>query len=228
MATRHSQFAPTRWTLVLDASKPGDSEPAQRALAELCQLYWQPLYAYVRRCGHDPHTAEDLTQEFFARLLAKNTLASVAPSKGKFRSFLLMALKRFLANEWDRVRAQKRGGGHAPVSLEAIEVRDELTPEQSFDRQWALTALARVMTRLEAQYAGEKAALFAALKPGLTGESRGHAELAGQLGLREGAVRVAAHRLRERFGKLLREEVAQTVASPGEVEEELRYLLSFL
>jgi DNA-directed RNA polymerase specialized sigma24 family protein len=117
MATRHSQFAPTRWTLVLDASKPGDTEQAQRALAELCRLYWQPLYAYVRRCGHDPHTAEDLTQEFFARLLAKDALAGVAPGKGKFRSFLLMALKRFLANEWDKARAQKRGGGAVAAIL---------------------------------------------------------------------------------------------------------------
>jgi RNA polymerase sigma-70 factor (ECF subfamily) len=222
--------------MVLTAGQ-GQSPQAGRALEELCRTYWWPLYAYVRRRGYDAHQAEDLTQEFFARLLAKNYLADVAREKGKFRSFLLASLKHFLANEWDRARAKKRGGEHAHISLDAhaaetryrSEPMDELTADKVLDRQWALTLLELVLARLDAEYAGAgKAELFERLKVYLTAvkDSVPYATVATKLGTTEGAAKVAVHRLRQRYRKLLREEIAHTVASPADIEGEIRHLFA--
>ncbi len=222
-------FAATRWTMVLAAGR-GDSPQAARALDELCRLYWYPLYAYIRRCGHEAHEAEDLTQEFFARLLAKNYLADVEREKGKFRSFLLASLKHFLANEWDKARAQKRGGHHTFVSLDAetryrSEPADEPSADKLLDRQWALALLDQVLARLAAEADAKQ---FAVLKPFLTaGKDVTHyADVAVKLGMTEGAVKVAVHRLRQRYRKLLREEIAHTVASPAGVDDEIRHLFA--
>jgi RNA polymerase sigma factor (sigma-70 family) len=223
--TPAQQFAATRWTVVLTAGQ-GQS----RALEELCRTYWYPLYAYVRRRGYEAHEAEDLTQEFFARLLTKNYLADVEREKGKFRSFLLASLKHFLANEWDKARAQKRGGGQTFVSLDAEtryrqEPADELSADKLLDRQWALALLDLVLTRLEAE---TDATQFAALKSFLTADKDTipYAEVAGKLRTTEGAVKVAVHRLRKRYRALLREEIAHTVAGPAEVDEEIRHLFA--
>lgn len=229
------RFIPTRWTLVLAASAQRDTQAGRAALAELCETYWYPLYAYVRRCGHEQHDAEDLTQEFFARLLEKNTLAGVSPEKGRFRSFLLASIKHFLANEWDRSQAQKRGGGKVIISLDGavgesrhpIEPADGLTPDLIFERQWVLALLDRVLSQLAEEYA-DKPAHFAALKDFLTASSSpgAAADAAKALGLSDGAVRVAVHRLRQRYRHLLRAEIAQTVENPAEVDEEIRRLFS--
>lgn len=216
-----------------------DREPdnAARALEELCQVYWMPLYAYVRRRGYNVEEAQDLTQDFFTRLLAKDVLAHVAPEKGKFRSFLLAALKHFLANEWDKARAQKRGGGavHVSFDTQAAETRyrsaptDALSPDRLFDRQWALVVLDLALNHLEAEHdTPEKQRLFAALRGTLTGDQpeAGYAAVARQLGVNEGAVKVAVHRLRKRYRELLRAEIAQTVSDPGQVADELRSLFA--
>lgn len=216
-----------------------DSTHARDALTKLCQTYWQPLYAYVRRQGHSPHDAEDLTQAFFARLLEKKWIGSADREKGRFRSFLLTAMKRFLADEWDKARAQKRGGGVPllPLQFETAETRlsrepaDCVTPEQSFERRWALTLLDEVTKRLRTEYEQEgKAELFSELSPCLVGDraSLPYAELAKKLATSEGAVKSAVHRLRQRYRQLLRDEIAQTVAEPGEVDEELRHLFTAL
>jgi len=230
------QFAATRWTVVLTAGQTA-SPQAGRALEELCRAYWYPLYAYVRRRGYDVHEAEDLTQEFFARLLAKNYLADVDRAKGKFRSFLLASLKHFLANEWDRAHAAKRGGGQLFLSLDTktaetrylSEPADELTAEKLLERQWALALLDQVLDRLQAEFVADgKAAQFEQLKVFLT-EGKGstsYASVAAKLGTTEGAVKVAAHRLRRRYRELLREEISHTVATPAEVEEEIRHLFA--
>jgi len=237
------QFAATRWTVVLTAGQAA-SPQAGRALEELCRAYWYPLYAYVRRRGYDVHEAEDLTQEFFARLLAKNYLASVDRSKGKFRSFLLASLKHFLANEWDRAHAAKRGGGQPllPLDTQTGEKRyrsepsmtgsgpvDELTAQKLLERQWALALLDLVLNRLQAESAADgKGEQFDQLKLFLT-EGKGttsYASVAKKLGTTEGAVKVAVYRLRRRYRELLREEIAHTVASPAEIEEEIRHLFA--
>jgi RNA polymerase sigma factor (sigma-70 family) len=232
---RSDRFATTHWSLV--ASAGGSRSPeARRSLAILCENYWFPLYAFVRRSGHSAEDAQDLTQEFFLRLLDKHFLAAADRTKGRFRTFLLTAVKRFLANEYDRARAQKRGGGQPVVSLDRLEARylaepaDTLTPERIFQQQWAVSLLDQVLARLQSEMtAGDKAALFEALKGHLTGsETVGYAATAARLGMTEGAVKVAAHRLRQRYRELLREEIAQTVASPGEIEEEIRCLFSCL
>jgi RNA polymerase sigma factor (sigma-70 family) len=231
-------FATTHWSVVLTAQR-SDSTRAQAALSNLCRAYWYPLYVFVRRQGHSPHDAQDLTQEFFARLLAKNYLAEVVRERGKFRSFLLTALKHFLANEWDRACAAKRGGGQTTISLNEtdaegryqLEPPDTLTAEKIFDRRWATTLLDQVVARLRDEYAqAEKLELYEALKGCLTIESRAapYAQLAVQLNMSEGAVKVAAHRLRQRYRVVLREEIAQTVSSQAEVEEELRHLFAAL
>ena len=232
---RGDRFATTHWSIVVSAGGVRSPE-ASRSLAILCENYWFPLYAFVRRAGHSAEDAQDLTQEFFVRLLDKHFLAMADSKKGRFRTFLITAVKRFLANEYDRVRAKKRGGGQRIVSLEGLEVRycqepaDTLTPERIFERQWALTLLDQVLARLQTEMAAEgKAALFDALKGHLTGSHlAGYATTAARLGMTEGAVKVAAHRLRQRYRELLREEIAQTVASPDEVEEEIRYLFACL
>lgn len=229
-------FAATRWTVVLTAGH-GQSPQARRALEELCRTYWRPLYAYVRRRGYSVADAEDLTQEFLARLLAKNYLADVHREKGKFRSFLLASLKHFLANEWDKAQAQKRGGGEVLIPIDvktaetacAFEPADNLTAEKVFERRWALTLLELVLQRLREEYVQDgKEKLFEQLKPTLTEASRSvaYAEIAKRLGMSEGAVKVAVHRLRRRYRELLRAEIADTVAGPEEVEEELRALFA--
>jgi len=233
-----ASFATTQWTVVLAAAGAGSSA-ANRALAQLCQRYWYPLYAYVRRSGHATHEAEDLTQEFFARLLVKNSLADVDRDKGKFRSFLLASLKHFLANEYDRTQAQKRGGGHTIVSLNredadsryALEPFHDLTPEKLFERRWALAVLAQVFARLGDELATEgKQPLFERLKPFLTAEKSAlnYGDVGTELGMSEGAIKVAVHRLRRRYRELLRDEIGQTVSDPGEIDDEIRYLLSCL
>ena len=232
-------FAATRWTLVWAAADGRVSPRAQEAMEELCRLYWYPLYAYVRRRGHEAHEAEDLTQEFFLRLLAKDFFAGVDRRKGKFRAFLLAALKHFLANQRDRSRTQKRGGGQVVVSLDGLkaESRYQLEPahnptaEKLFERQWAIAVLDWVLLRLQTDFAAEgKQAIFDRLKPFLTAgrQPGGYAEVAGELGISEGAVKTAVHRLRRRYRQLLRDEIAQTVASSEEIDEEIRYLLACL
>ena len=235
-AQRSGLFAATRWTMVLAAAQPGqDDALGALALEELCQCYWQPLHAYVRWQGFNDDDAQDLTQEFFARLLAKNALAGVFRSKGKFRSFLLASVKHFLSNERDRARTIKRGGQQTFVPLDAmstetryrVEPADNLSPDKAFERQWALTVLDQVLTRLRREFAG-KAALFEALKPFLTGDGKGdsQAAISARCGMSEGALKVAVHRLRRRYRELLRDEIAQTVASPDEVDEEIRALFA--
>jgi RNA polymerase sigma-70 factor (ECF subfamily) len=231
-------FATTHWSIVLAAQR-SDPGRAHAALSKLCQTYWYPLYAFVRRQGRSPEDAQDLTQEFFARLLAKNYLAEVAREKGKFRSFLLAALKHFLANEWDRAQAAKRGGGQVLISLDdtdaesryRLEPADPMSADKIFERRWAMTLLEQVLNRLRHEHlrAG-KAELYEQLKVCLSGarDSAPYAELAARLKLTEGAVKVAVHRLRQRYRELLRDEIAQTVSGPAEVEEELRHLFSVL
>jgi len=235
---RSPVFVTTHWSVVLTA---GDSNTtiAHEALAKLCQTYWFPLYAFVRRRGFSPPDAEDLTQEFFARFLEHKWVGNADREKGRFRTFLLSALNHFLANEWDKARAQKRGGGSTPLPLEfnAAETRyvrepaDNVTPEQHFERRWALTLLETVVNRLRTEYEQDgKADLFTALNPCLVGDrtSQPYEELARELGVSEGAVKSAVHRLRQRYRQLLRDEIAQTVAGPGEVDEELNHLIAVL
>ncbi|MDQ3624704.1 MAG: sigma-70 family RNA polymerase sigma factor [Verrucomicrobiota bacterium] len=232
--SRDARFGETRWSVVR-AARDGDSPAARQALAELCRVYWYPLYAFVRRSGHAPEEAEDLTQAFFARLLARDFLALVAPEKGRFRSFLLTAMKRFLVNEWHRATAKKRGGGEAPVPIDGAwaedryhaEPADPATPELLYERRWALTLLENVLAGLEAEYAGAgRAPIFEALQPMLAWHSgdQPYAAIAARLGLSEGAVKVAMYRLRRRYGDRLRAEIAQTVSSAEEVEDEIRRL----
>lgn len=232
-------FNTTHWSIVLAAADP-DSPGRQAALADLCQAYWYPLYCLVRRRGHRPPEAEELTQEFFLRMLEKGYLRAADPRKGRFRTFLLVCVKRFLANESDRRRAKKRGGGKSPLSLDfqAAEQRyrmepsdDELTPEQAFERRWALTLLERVLERLGGQMAAAgKQRQFAGLKVYLTGEEHvpSYARTGGELGMSVSAVKVAVHRLRRRFADMVRAEVAQTLADPQDVGEEVRELFSAL
>ncbi len=229
-------FAATRWTVVLAAGR-GQSPQAEQALEQLCQTYWYPLYAYVRRRGYEAHEAEDLTQGFFARLLAKKDLAGVDRTKGKFRSFLLASLKHFLANEWDKAQAQKRGGGQVILPLDGSEAETryqheqayELTPEKAFERQWAVTILGQVLAQLRAEFVADgKTELFETLKGFLTGadDEQSYAEVGAKLRMRAGAIKVAVHRLRRRYRNLLREEISHTVASPEEVDEEIRALFA--
>jgi RNA polymerase sigma factor (sigma-70 family) len=229
-------FATTRWSLVIAAG--GSSLPARDALAELCRLYWYPLYAYIRRKGNAHAEAEDLTQEFFARLLERGDLAAVDPARGRFRSFLLAACNHFLSNQRDRDRTLKRGGGRQPLPLDfgAAERRydaepgHDQTPERLFERRWTLALLDHVLQRLQQDYEGSrKGALFQRLKGQLAGEAAAsYAEAAAGLGLTEGAVKVAAHRLRQRYGELLRDEIAQTLDDPAAVDDEIRALFAAL
>jgi RNA polymerase sigma-70 factor (ECF subfamily) len=224
---------------VVVAAARSDTTRAQAALEKLCQTYWYPLYLYVRRRGHSPQDAQDLTQAFFARLLERHWVGDADRDRGRFRTFLLTAMSRFLADEWDKARAQKRGGGviHVPLQLDTAEGRygcepaDDCTPEQCYERRWALTLLDAVLQRLRSEYerAG-RAELFAGLNASLVGgrESQPYAELAAKLDMSESAVNVAVHRLRKRFRKLLRAEIAQTMAATDDVDEELRHLLAVL
>ncbi len=232
------QFASTRWSLVAAAGQR-DSPESAAALASLCQLYWYPLYAYARRRLPTPEDAQDLTQGFFAVLLEKEYLRQADRQRGSFRSFLLTAFKHYLAKERDRANAQKRGGGlaHLPLDFQAGERRYQLEPthaadaEALYERRWALTLLEQTLARLrdELTRAG-KERWFEALKATLTGEDapRPYAELAGELGVSAEAVKVTVYRLRRRYAELLRTEIAQTVGSEAEVEDELRSLFAAL
>jgi RNA polymerase sigma factor (sigma-70 family) len=228
-------FPETQWTVVLAAGGTPSPESAA-ALERLCSSYWYPLYAYVRRRGHPPSDAQDFTQEFFTRLLEHNWIAPADRHKGRFRSFLLMAMKRFLAKEWDKVKTIKRGGQVRLVSLQldtaesryTREPADARTPEQVFEKQWALMLLESVLNRVREDYARDgKGALFHKLEPCLIGgrETQPYAALGAELGMTEGAARVAVCRLRERYRECLKAEIAHTVASAAEVDEELRHLL---
>jgi RNA polymerase sigma factor (sigma-70 family) len=229
-------FVTTHWSVVLSARQK-DSPHSAAALETLCRTYWYPLYAYVRRQGHSPHDAQDLTQGFFARLLQKDYLQAAAREKGKFRTFLLVALKRFLANEWDREHAQKRGGFAPVVSIDqedaesrlAAEPAHNLQPDVLFDRQWARTLLERTMTRLRDEYAATgRARLFELLQGCLAKDESAlaYAEIAARLNLTVAAVKMAVRRLRARYREILHAEIADTVASPEEIEEEIRHLFS--
>ena len=231
-------FPVTRWTVVLAASGTPSPESAA-ALERLCASYWYPLYAFVRRSGYSPSDAEDLTQEFFARLLAHNWIAHADRHKGRFRSFLLMAMKRFLAKEWAKVKTLKRGGQmrFVPLQFETAETRycqepaDTRTPEQLFEKHWAMALLTTVLKRLREEYAKDgKGEKFDMLEPSLIGrrETQPYAALAARLAMSEGAVKMAVCRLRERYRECLREEIGKTVASPDEVDEEVRYLFRVL
>jgi RNA polymerase sigma factor (sigma-70 family) len=229
-------FTTTHWSVVMAAGGP-QSPASARALETLCRTYWYPLYAYVRRKGHTAPDAEDLTQEFFARLLEKNALSQVGREGGKFRSFLLKALNHFLANEWEHRHAGKRDERRLAFSLDQLDLEsrfqaepvDEATPECLFDRKWAAALLEQAMNRLGDEYASAgKAELFQRLQPCLTGAEQmlPYAELATQLGITENAVKMAVHRLRKRYGELLRAEIVHTVTNPHEVEEELHHLIA--
>ena len=231
-------FATTHWSVVLLAGERRSSQSAE-ALETLCRAYWHPLYAFVRRQGRGPEEAADLTQEFFSRLLADHTLARADRAKGKFRSFLLASLQHLLANEWKRAHRQKRGGGHAHFSLDAVSAEDryqidppdEQTPESLFERRWAETVLDAVTRRLQAEFvAAGLARRFEELKTFLLGgeEPPSYAETAARLDLTESAVRTAIHRMRRRYGELFREEIAQTVTNEDELEEEVRHFLQVL
>jgi RNA polymerase sigma-70 factor (ECF subfamily) len=231
-------FQTTHWTVVLAAGLK-DRPESSAALQKLCTAYWYPLYAFIRRRGYTVEEAEDLTQEFFYRFLERDSLMNVSPAAGKFRSFLLVCVKNFLANERERAQTQRRGGGRPPIPLEggaaetrySLEPADHLTPEVLFERRWAFTVLDRTLEVLRQEYARrEKSGVFDEMKGFLPGGRAGasRSELAAKRGISVGAVDVAIHRLRQRFGALLREQVAQTVSSEGEVEEEIRYLISVL
>jgi RNA polymerase sigma factor (sigma-70 family) len=232
-------FANTHWSIVLAAANKENPSRALESLEALCRIYWNPLYAYARRDGATPHDAQDLTQEFFARLLEKDYLASVDKSKGRFRSFLLAAFKHFISNERDKARAQKRGGGIVPISIDAQtaetrcshEPAQVMTADKIFERQWALALLEQTTTRLRDEYEADgKLRLFDELKVTLT-EPRGsvaYATLAANLGMSEGAVKVAVHRLRVRYREVLWAEVAATLADPADTEDELKLIFAAL
>ena len=230
-----SAFCTTQWTVVLEAANPRGADGA--AFGGLYLTYWYPLYAYVRRRGFSPMEAEDITQDFFTRLVSKQSLTGLNREGGKFRSFLLRSLDNFLANEWDRRQAQKRGGGQRALSLNvedgearfALDMPSVETPESLFEKRWAFTLLEHVTGQLRSEYAtAGKRELFEQLRPHLQGDRSGpsYAMIAAQFNMTEGAVKIAVHRLRHRYGELLRQEIARTVGSPAEVDEELRYLIS--
>lgn len=234
---RGAAFATTRWSLVASAGSASGPE-ARRALEELCSTYWYPAYAYLRRRGEPLEDARDLVQSFFARLVERGDLARADARRGRFRAFLLACLRNFRANERDRARAQVRGGGARALSLDeldpearwAIEAPRRDDPERSFERAWALGLLERTVARVRGEWeARGQAALFERLRPVLAGEDLGpYGALASELGTSEGGLRVAVHRLRRRYAELLRAEIADTVASPADVEAELRSLLEVL
>ena len=230
-------FPPTRWSVVLAAQQPQSPESAA-ALESICLAYWYPLYAYVRRAGQSPHDAQDLTQEFFCRLIERHWLEAADREKGKLRTFLMVALKKFMCNEWRRASAERRGGGRASVPLDTVFAESRyatdshsLAPEDAFDQQWALTLLDLSVNRLRDEFAAAgKPGDFDILKGCLMAE-RGAIDYAGMaagLGVSEGAARVAAHRLRKRFRQFYREEIAQTLAEGADLEGEMRHLAAAL
>jgi RNA polymerase sigma-70 factor (ECF subfamily) len=234
--TAGGEFATTHWSVVLLAGRE-HSPQSEAAMEALCRAYWYPLYSFTRRQGNSPHEAADLTQEFFLHLLSTNALASVGSEKGKFRSFLLASLKNLLANEWHRARRQKRGGGVAPISLDESlaegryqqELAEDSTPDAAFDRRWAETILGRALDRLRQECDGpEKSRRFDEVKVFLLGEKGPHslANAAGRLNLSLPAVKGLVHRLRRRFREIIREEIAQTVSRPEDIDDEIRHLFA--
>ena len=231
-------FVTTHWSVVL-AARDTASPESDAALAELCRTYWYPLYAFVRRKGHSPHDAQDLTQAFFARLLEKNYVAQADRERGRFRTFLLAALNHFLADEWDKARRLKRGGGREIISFDAasaeeryrLEPIDQLDAAKLYERRWVTTLFDQVLARLEQEFRDSgKGGLFDQLKGSLLAEEPGlsYAEVGARLSLTESVVKQAVHRMRRRYRELFREEIAQTVAGPGEVEDELKHLFAVL
>jgi RNA polymerase sigma factor (sigma-70 family) len=231
-------FRTTHWTVVLEAAQR-DSAQADGALARLCETYWYPLYTYIRRLGHSPEDAQDLTQEFFARFVEKDFLKSLVQEKGKFRTFLLMTLTRFLANERDRANRLKRGGGRQIISLDAQDTEsryraepvDDMSPEKAFERRWAMTVVDKVMAQLGVEFSERgQAELFGQLRSLLGGEGGQctYAEVAEKFGMTVANVKVTVYRLRSRFRELLRQEIAHTVSSPEEIDDEVRYLFATL
>jgi DNA-directed RNA polymerase specialized sigma24 family protein len=236
-STARHYFVTTQWSVVLTAS--GGTIEADAALERLCSVYWLPLYAFIRRRGYEAHDAQDLTQEFFFRLLAKDSLRAVDRSKGKFRSFLLGALEHFLANEWRNAHAQKRGGKFSFVSTDIQSAEQQylqvphagLSPKQTFERQWATTVLDQTLARLRGEWvASGKGTQFESLRIFLTGEKRAssYAELAARFGTTTAALKMTVSRMRKRYGELLREEIASTVSTDEEVDEEMRSLFAAL
>ena len=234
-APRAGRFATTRWSLVLAAGRRTSARSAE-ALTSLCEMYWYPVYAFIRRQGCGADESADLTQEFFVRVLEKNYFHDADPARGRFRAFLCASIRHFLSNERDRARALKRGGKQPPMSLDVetaegkyqLEPRDEMTPEKLFDRRWALILLERVLARLRDEHVSAgKGELFDRLKGFLTGDSTGvpYADVAKAVGMTEGAVKVAVHRLRRHFRELLIQEIAETVSDPADIDAEIEYLL---
>jgi RNA polymerase sigma factor (sigma-70 family) len=235
-AASRGAFATTKWALV-HVAQDKNSPHAATALEALCRAYWPPLYGWARSRGLSPHDAQDLTQAFFARLLEKDWLAPAQSEKGRFRTFLLVAFKRFSANEWNKCHAQKRGGGTTLLSIDqeygesrfAAEPAHRLQPDLLYDRQWAVTLLERTMSKLDAEYvATGRSKLFEFLRPCLGKEESAlpYAEIAAQLKLTEAAVKTAVYRMRARYREILRAEIADTVSSPEEVDEEIQHLFS--
>ena len=235
---RAAFFVTTHWSVVLSAGRD-DSAQSTEALEVLCRTYWYPLYVFIRRLGYEVADAQDLTQGFFAHVLSRGFLKRASPAKGKFRSFVLAALKYFMADEWAKLQARKRGGGLTPVFLDAqtaearyrLEPVDLMNAERLFERRWATALLDRVLERLEEELPNaNRRRVFDELRVFLLGEktSASYAQVAATLQMTEGAVKVAVHRLRERYRELFREEVAHTVEEPGEINDEVRHLFSVL
>jgi RNA polymerase sigma-70 factor (ECF subfamily) len=232
------EFNTTHWSLVAAAQSDAASRThARRALEELCRAYWYPLYAFVRHRGYSPADAQDLTQSFFVRFIETEGFASADRERGRFRSFLLGAMKHFLANEWHRARTQKRGGGLCFLEWDALEpeARYALEPAQSsdpdldYDREWALELIARAKEKLRHESEADgKGELFEALKKSLTGDEPSRNETAARLGMSESALKAAVHRLRQRYRELLRAEIAETVGTRTEIDDEMRYLVEVL
>lgn len=227
-------FTTTHWSVVLAAH--GAAPGAREALEALCRTYWCPIYAYVRRHGCPPEEAQDLTQEFFARFLENESFGQADPTQGRFRTFLLTSLKNFLVSEWRRESCAKRAGSQCLLPLDthgaeqsyASEPVDHLTPDRLYERRWALTLINQVLDRLGDEYrAADKGLLFEKLKDCLWGDQNAasYSDMAAQLGLTEGAVKVSVHRLRQRCRELLRAEIAHTVARPEEIDDELHHLV---
>lgn len=233
-----SGFQTTRWTLV-QAAAANPTVDSRQALSTLCQTYWPPVYAFIRRNGYDSDQSQDLTQGFFALMLEKNYLVRADQKRGRFRSFLLTAVKNFLANEWDRANALKRGGGQVAVSIDLVKAErwyepaaaEAVTPETIFERRWAISILEQVMARLRADFihAG-KIDQFEALSNFLEQDSDdvGYEELAGKMAMSAGALRMAVHRMRRTYRRLLREEITETVSDPDEIDAEIRFLVAIL
>jgi RNA polymerase sigma factor (sigma-70 family) len=231
-------FFTTHWSVVVAAGQSA-SATSEAALAELCRVYWYPLYAFVRRKGYSPHDAQDLTQAFFARLLEKNYFAHADQERGRFRTYLLTALTHFLADEWNKARRQKRGGGQAVISFDAasaeeryrLEPVDQLDAARLYERRWVTTLFETVLTRLGEEFRDSgKNELFTTLKHCLPAESNesSYFEIAARLKMTESTVKQTVHRMRLRYRELFREEIAQTVAGPGEVEDELKHIFAVL